>query len=76
MPDRPVLRRLNAGPRPIAPSPAAEMALPFFVRAYATISAFKRSSAYIFFCRRFSSSSSYMRAISVASMPPNLERHL
>ncbi len=32
MPDRPILWWLNAGPRPIAPSPAAEMALPFFCR--------------------------------------------
>src|SRR5476651_516233 len=48
----------------------------FFVRASATISAFKRSSAYIFFSRRFSSSSSFMRAISEASIPPNLARHL
>ena len=30
MPGRPVLWWLNAGPRPIAPSPAAEMALPLF----------------------------------------------
>ena len=30
-----------------------------------------RYEAYIFFRRRFSSSSSFMRAISEASMPPN-----
>ena len=31
---------------------------------------------YNFFKRRFSSSSSYIRAIMNVSMPPNLERHL
>src|SRR6056297_2327209 len=40
------------------------------------ISALIRSSAYIFFRRRFSASSSLSRAISEASMPPNLARHL
>ena len=40
------------------------------------ISALSFSSAYIFFSRRFSSSSSFIRFISEASMPPNLDRHL
>src|SRR5471032_1317546 len=48
----------------------------FFARASATISALRRSSAYIFFRRLFSSSSSFIRAMSEASMPPNLARHL
>jgi len=52
------------------------MALPLFVSASATISALSRSSAYIFFKRRFWSSSSFMRAIKDASMPPCLARHL
>src|SRR5690554_2089420 len=48
----------------------------FFSMASLSISALSRSSAYIFFRRRFSSSSSLSRAIMEASMPPNLERHL
>src|SRR5476651_118387 len=48
----------------------------FFASASATISALRRSSAYIFLSRLFSSSSSFIRAISEASMPPNLARHL
>ena len=34
------------------------------------------ASMYSFFRRRFSSSSSFIRPISDASMPPNFERHL
>jgi hypothetical protein len=34
------------------------------------------SSMYIFFRRRFSSSSSFIRVIMDASIPPNLARHL
>src|SRR5690606_29407955 len=45
-------------------------------RASLRISALMRSSAYIFFSRRFSSSSSFRRAISAVSMPPYLARHL
>src|SRR5690606_27933305 len=41
----------------------------FFRNASWTISALSRSSAYIFFSRRFSSSSSFSRVISAASMP-------
>src|SRR5690606_14740930 len=48
----------------------------FFSRASFTISAFSRSSAYIFFSRAFSPSGSLGRAMSDASMPPNLARHL
>src|SRR5690606_33620216 len=48
----------------------------FFAIASWMISAFRRSSAYIFLRRRFSSSSSRSRAINEASMPPNLARHL
>jgi hypothetical protein len=36
----------------------------------------RRSSAYIFLSRWFSSSSSLSQAIIDASMPPNLVRHL
>ena len=48
----------------------------FFARASCTISALRRSSAYIFFSRRLSSSSSRIRTISDTSMPPNLLRLL
>src|SRR5690606_24467917 len=48
----------------------------FFASASWTISALIRSSAYIFFSRRFSSSSSFSLAIIEASMPPNFARHL
>src|SRR3989338_3887289 len=48
----------------------------FFCRASWTISALRRSSAYIFLSRRFSSSSALSRDIREASMPPNLLRHL
>src|SRR5690606_10446228 len=48
----------------------------FFAMASWMISAFRRSSAYIFLRRRFSSSSSRSRAINEASIPPNLARHL
>src|SRR5690554_6417011 len=48
----------------------------FFSMASLRMSAFSRSSAYIFLSRRFSSSSSFNRAIMDASMPPNLARHL
>src|SRR5690606_17835829 len=48
----------------------------FFSKASLTISALSFSSAYIFLRRRFSSSSSLSRAISDASIPPNLDRHL
>src|SRR5690606_11505846 len=48
----------------------------FFSMASLSISALSRSSAYIFFRRRFSSSSSLSRVIMDASMPPNLDRHL
>lgn len=49
----------------------------FFAIASWMISTLSFSSAYIFFSRRFSSSySSLSRAISEASIPPNLARHL
>src|SRR5690606_4337780 len=48
----------------------------FFSMASLSTSALRRSSAYIFFRRRFSSSSSFNRAIIEASIPPNLARHL
>src|SRR5690554_1327672 len=48
----------------------------FFSMASLRMSAFSRSSAYIFLSRRFSSSSSFRRAIMEASIPPNLARHL
>src|SRR5690606_38850994 len=48
----------------------------FFSMASLRMSAFSRASAYIFFRRRFSSSSSFRRAIMEASMPPNFARHL
>src|SRR5690606_3105162 len=48
----------------------------FFAMASWIISALRRSSAYIFLSRRFSSSNSRSRAINEASIPPNLARHL
>lgn len=48
----------------------------FFVIASLRISAFSRSSAYIFLSRAFSSSSSFMREIIGVSMPPYFARHL
>src|SRR5690606_1312254 len=48
----------------------------FFAIASWRISALRRSSAYIFFRRRFSSSNSFRRAIIDVSMPPYLARHL
>ena len=61
--------------------PASQLSSPswlyhFFAIISLAISALSRSSAYIFLRRRFSSSSSFMRCISEASMPPNLARHL
>src|SRR5690606_16864164 len=48
----------------------------FFSRASLRSSDFSLSSAYIFFRRRFSSSSSFSRVIREASIPPYLARHL
>lgn len=48
----------------------------FFAMASWRMSALRRSSAYIFLRRRFSSSKSLRRAMREASMPPNLARHL
>src|SRR5690606_17028953 len=48
----------------------------FFSIASRAISAFKRSSAYIFLRRRFSASSSLSRAIIEVSIPPYLARYL
>src|SRR5690606_212131 len=48
----------------------------FFDRASFNRSALSWASAYIFFRRRFSSSSSFIRATMDTSMPPNLLRHL
>ena len=44
--------------------------------AMRAVSALRRSSAYIFFSRRFSSSSSFRRFTIDASIPPNFARHL
>lgn len=44
----------------------------FFDRAYFNRSALSYASAYIFFRRRFSSLSSFIRATMDTSMPPNL----
>src|SRR5690606_19213418 len=48
----------------------------FFRSASCTISAFRRSSAYIFLSCLFSVSSSFRRAIIEVSRPPYLARHL
>jgi hypothetical protein len=48
----------------------------FFWRASWTMSAFSFTSAYNRFRRLFSVSSSFNRAISEVSIPPNLARHL
>src|SRR5690625_6394161 len=48
----------------------------FFSIASLRISALMRSSAYIFFSRAFSASSSLRRAIMELSMPPYFARHL
>src|SRR5690606_25200523 len=48
----------------------------FFESASFNRSALSWASAYIFFSRRFSSSSSFIRATMDTSMPPNLLRHL
>src|SRR5574340_1429381 len=48
----------------------------FFASASLRMSALICDSAYIFFRRRFSSSSSFMREIIEASMPPYLDRQL
>jgi hypothetical protein len=48
----------------------------FFARASFKISASSWTSAYIFFKRLFSSSSSLSRPIKLAFMPPNLLRYL
>ncbi len=56
--------------------PSARWPHHFFSRASETISALSFPSRYIFFKRRFSSSSSFMRDIMDTSMPPYLARHL
>ncbi len=56
--------------------PSARWPHHFFSRASETISALSFSSRYIFFNRRFSSSSSFMRDIMDTSMPPYLARYL
>jgi len=56
--------------------PSARWPHHFFSSASDTISALSFSSRYIFFNRRFSSSSSFMRDIMDTSMPPYLARHL
>src|SRR3546814_14456463 len=48
----------------------------FFESASLSRSALSWASAYIFFSRRFSSSSSFIRPTMDTSMPPNLLRHL
>ncbi|EFF45744.1 ISxac2 transposase [Xanthomonas citri pv. aurantifolii str. ICPB 10535] len=48
----------------------------FFASASFSRSVLSCASAYIFLSRRFSSSSSFMRATMDTSMPPNLLRHL
>src|SRR5690606_3784078 len=56
--------------------PALRWPCHFFVSASFNRSALSWASAYNFFSRRFSSSSSFIRATMDTSMPPNLLRHL
>jgi hypothetical protein len=60
----------------ILPALAEGLALQLFFDDLLGYLALSFSSAYIFFNRRFSSSSYFIRFISDASIPPNLVRHL
>jgi hypothetical protein len=65
-----------AGHGPLRPLPPLRWRYHFFVSASATTSVLRRSSTHIFLKRRFSPAGPFMRALSYASMPPNLERYL
>jgi hypothetical protein len=58
------------------PSGDARRASPLFANASETISALRRSSAYILLSRQFSSSSALSSAITEVSIPPSRERRL
>ena len=68
--------RLPAFNRGSGHLPALRWPHHFFERASLSRSALSWASAYIFFSRRFSSSSSFIRPTMDTSMPPNLLCHL
>ena len=67
---------------PFGPSLCVEMALPLFCKrllnnfCFQSLIGIFMPSGYIFFKRRFSSTSSFIRFISETSIPPNFARHL